>query len=142
MTSTPILGVFNISAKPLTDIIPLARFCGVLPSMRYIVRAHTTGLVSSPLKPGSSASLLPISLEVRGYEILAAFPLSTFHTEARGDVFLANLGLLGKMSGCAAILSSSFELLTNGRMFIKTGVKALGVLGQSLPRLGVACISP
>ena len=73
--------------------------------------------------------MFAVSLDVRGYEILTAFPLTVFHSESRGQVFLANLGLLGKMSGCAAILHSDFELRENGRLLIDAQVKALGVLG-------------
>ncbi len=130
MTGTPILGLFNISARNLTDIIPLSRFFGVLSSLQYVVRAHTTGFISDPWTPDSASSRLVVSLEPRGYEIFTAFPLSTFHSDSRGQVVLANLGLLEKMSGCAAILNSSFELLTNGRMFVDTRLKALGVLGN------------
>ncbi len=135
MTGTPILGVFNISSRPLTDIIPLSRFSGVLPSMKYIVRSHTSGLITSPVSITSAASLLPISLGVRGYEILTAFPLSIFHSETKGEVFLANLGLIRKMSGCAAIINNNFDWLDNGRLFTNTRVKALGVLGKYLLRL-------
>lgn len=122
--------MFNISARPLTDIIPLSRFPGVLASMHYIVRAHSSGLVTAPLKTSFPASLLTVSLGVRGHEIFSAFPLSIFHSEARGPVYLANLGLIGKMTGCAAVLNNSFVLLETGRMFIDTRVKALGILGR------------
>lgn len=130
VTGTSIMGVFNISARPLTDIIPLERFTGVLSSMRYIVRAHSTGVISKPVQPGLPASLLTVSLGVRGWDIFTAYPLEIFHTEERGSVYLANLGLLGKMTGSAAVLSSSFDLEHNGRMFMDTTVKALGILGM------------
>jgi hypothetical protein len=130
VTGTSIMGVFNISARPLTDLIPLSRFPGVLSSMTYIVRAHSSGKVTVPLKTDSSASLLAVSLDVRGHEILCAYPLSRFYSETRGDFSLANLGLLGKMTGCAAVLSSTSDLLENGRMLLETTVKTLGVLGK------------
>ncbi|KAF7328418.1 Raffinose synthase Sip1 [Mycena venus] len=140
VTGTSIMGIFNISARPLTDLLSLARFSGVLPSMQYIVRSHNTGMITPPLHPTSPASLLAISLDVRGYDILTAFPLSIFHSDTRGRVFLANLGLVGKMTGCAALLNSSFTLLENGRLFTDTVVKALGVLGiyiSVLPDLSI-----
>lgn len=129
VTGTSIMGVFNISARPLTEIIPLERFRGVLSSMRYIVRAHSTGAVSKPLQTGLPTSLLTVSLGVRGWDIFTAYPLEIFHTELRGTVYLANLGLLGKMTGSAAVVRSSSELELNGRVFLDTTVKALGVLG-------------
>ena len=126
------MGVFNISSRGLTDIIPLERFPGVLSSMRYIVRAHSTGAVSKPLQVGLSASLLTVALPVRGWDIFTAYPLEIFHTETRGAVSVANLGLVGKMTGSAAIVRNSFELELNERMFLDTTVKALGVLGKLL----------
>lgn len=140
VTGTPIVGVFNISARPLTDIIPLSQFSGVLPSLSYVVRAHTSGLVTSPVRTDSPASRLAVSLDVRGYEILTAYPLSPFDSESLGRVFVANLGLVGKMTGAAAIVSNSYDLLRNGRIFVDTSIKALGVLGlyiSALPRMDV-----
>lgn len=145
VTGTSIMGVFNISARPLTEIIPLERFRGVLSSMRYIVRAHSTGAVSKPLQTGLPTSLLTVSLGVRGWDIFTAYPLEIFHTELRGTVYLANLGLLGKMTGSAAVVRSSSELELNGRVFLDTTVKALGVLGrlqQLMRMLRIAADAP
>jgi hypothetical protein len=100
--------------------------------MRYIVRAHSTGAVTKPVQTGLPASNLAVSLGVRGYDIFTAYPLEIFHTEERGSVYLANLGLVGKMTGSAAVLNNSFELLENGRLFMDTRIKALGVLGMLL----------
>jgi hypothetical protein len=130
VTGTPILGVFNISARPLTELVPLSRFPGVLPSMNYIVRAHSSGIVTPVVQPTSPAALLPVSLEVRGYDIFTAFALSQFDSETKGRVFSANLGLIGKMTGAAAIATSGFELLHDGRVLLDTNLKALGVLGK------------
>lgn len=130
VTGTPILGVFNISARPLMDIIPLDRFSGVLSSLQYIIRAHSTGAVTQPLQMSDPASKIVVSLGVRGWDIFTAYPLSTFHTDTRGKVFVANLGLLGKMTGSAAVIKTEYDLMFDGRMYVDTRVKALGVLGE------------
>ncbi|KAF9875824.1 raffinose synthase Sip1 [Colletotrichum karsti] len=140
VTGTPILGVFNISARPLTEIIPLTSFAGVLRSMRYVVRAHSSGRVSPLITPGSPASSLTTSLDVRGYEIFTAYPLSSFDSESKGKVWTANLGLVGKMTGAAAIVKSDFFLRHDGKIELKTSLKALGVLGiyiSVLPELTI-----
>ncbi|ETS81264.1 hypothetical protein PFICI_06266 [Pestalotiopsis fici W106-1] len=140
VTGTPMLGVFNISARPLTELIPLSRFFGVIPSMNYIVRAHSSGIVSPVMKPDSVRALLPVSLEVRGYDIFTAFPLTQFDSDSLGSVYTANLGLVGKMTGAAAITTSEYEWLHDGRVFLDTRVKALGVLGvyiSVLPKLTI-----
>ena len=64
----------------------------------------------------------------------------SFHSEELGLVSIANLGLVGKMTGSAAITSNQAILLENGRVFLDTRVKALGVLGvyiSSLPKMSI-----
>ncbi|KKY29813.1 putative glycoside hydrolase family 36 protein [Diaporthe ampelina] len=135
VTGTPILGVFNISARKLTDIIPLDRFSGVLPSLHYIIRAHTTGLITTPVQTSHPGSKLTVSLDVRDYEILTAYALSPFESDSLGRVQVANLGLIEKMTGAAAIVSSGSDYLENGRVLVDTRLKALGVLGIYISRL-------
>lgn len=140
MTGTPILGVFNISTRQLLEIIPISRLSGVIPSAQYIVRAHTTGSVTEPVRPDSPAASLTVSLPVRGWEIFTAYPVMPFHSEKLGLVRIANLGLVGKMTGSAAITSNQSILLDNGRVYLDTRVKALGVLGvyiSSLPKMSI-----
>ncbi|KAI0126386.1 raffinose synthase Sip1 [Xylariales sp. AK1849] len=140
VTGTPFLGVFNISARPLTELVPLSRFPGVLPSVSYIVRAHSSGTVTPVVKTTSPAAILPVSLEVRGYDIFTAFPVSQFDSDSIGRVYTANLGLIGKMTGAAAITMNEIELLHNGRVFLDTKIKALGILGiyiSTLPQMTV-----
>ena len=131
-TGTPILAVFNVSSKPLTELIPLDSFPGTTGDMSYVVRAYSSGKVSSQTKVGLSSSYFTCSLDVRGYEIFSAFPLHSIPSDRFGELQLAPLGLLGKMTGCAAIVNKHFEKLENGRIMLYTIVKALGVLGKSL----------
>ncbi|KAK3309920.1 glycoside hydrolase family 36 protein [Chaetomium strumarium] len=137
---TSIMAVFNVSARPLTDIIPLTRFPGVVASGRYVVRAHGSGTVTSPLEVGGPTPLLTVSLEARGADVLCAYPLHTVNSRTTGDLLLANLGLVGKMTGCAAVLRTVYEVRENGRMLIDATLKALGVLGiyiSTLPELSI-----
>jgi hypothetical protein len=129
---TSIVGVFNVSmTKALTELIPLTRFPGVVGSLNYVVRSHVSGKVTPPLEVGASLSVLTLSLPTRGYDVLCAFPLTAFESRTRGqEVLLANLGLVGKMTGCAAVLNTVYDLRENGRMLVDTTLKALGVLGE------------
>lgn len=43
---------------------------------------------------------------------------------------IAVLGLLGKMTGAAALVGSSMEIEETGRLRVKATLKALGVLGK------------
>ena len=126
---TGILGVFNISGRQLTEMIPLSCFPGAVPSSDYVIRAHTTGKVSAPASMKHQKSLTTVTLDVRGYEILCAFPLTAFRGAKHENGWVANLGLVRKMTGCAAISTSSINQQGNGRVSVITRLKALGVLG-------------
>lgn len=135
VTGTPIVGVFNVSTRELTNIIPLDRFSGVLPSVDYVIRAHKTGLLTPPVRTDDPASKVTVSLEEGGYEIFTAYPLSPFDSESLGRVFVANLGLVRKMTGAAAIVSNDYDLDDHGRVVVTTSIKALGVLGIYISKL-------
>ncbi|KAI1774806.1 glycoside hydrolase family 36 protein [Hypoxylon cercidicola] len=140
VTGTPVLGVFNTSRQRLRELIPLSRFPGVLSGTKYIVRAHRSGFVTPVAYPSSPAAMLTVSLDVRDYDIFTAFPVTQFQSETNGRIFIANLGLIGKMTGAAAILTYQSELLHTGRVFFDTRIKALGVLGvyiSSLPNMSI-----
>ncbi|KAF4449434.1 hypothetical protein F53441_7296 [Fusarium austroafricanum] len=139
-TGSPMLALFNISSRPLTELVSLSAFPGAIPDLQYVVRAHTTGRVSQPTKIDSPESLFTISLPVRGYEILSAFPLTRLSSKNHGDVLVSNLGLVGKMAGAAAIFMNDIQERENGRVMIDTRVKAFGILGiyvSTLPALAI-----
>jgi hypothetical protein len=111
--------------------------------MNYVVRAHSTGrLTTAPTTVNSPGSFIAVSLDVRGYEIFCAYPLSTFESETRGKVFVANLGLIQKMAGPAAIVTNALSLQHNGRVLVDTRVKALGVLGKKSFSITTYCFPP
>ncbi|KAK4447603.1 raffinose synthase Sip1 [Podospora aff. communis PSN243] len=139
-TGTPIMGVFNVTSEPITELIHLSRFSGSVPGTEYIIRSHVTGKVSPALKTESSGSVVTVSLGQEGYDVLSAFPLATFEGKTRGRVSVTNLGLVGKMTGCAAILNSRYSVQENGRLLVASNVKALGVVGlyiSTLPELSI-----
>jgi hypothetical protein len=118
----------------LTELVPLSKFPGLVEAQYYIVRAHSSGAVSKPIQVVDPKSLLYISLGVRGYDILSSYPLRGFVDEGKKETtWIANLGLLGKMAGAAAVVDNKITKLENGRIFIDTNLKALGVLGNFYP---------
>jgi hypothetical protein len=128
------IGFFNVSQRPLTELIPLSKFPGVVEAQYYIIRAHSSGAVSKPMQVVDKNALIYISLGIRGYDILSAYPLRGF-VDGNETTWVANLGLLGKMAGAAAIVDNRVTKLENGRIFIDTNIKALGTLGMHLLRL-------
>jgi len=75
--------------------------------------------------------MLTTSLGIRGYEILTAFPVMNLAGQQTEEVQVqvANLGLLHKMAGAAAIESTTADVTENGRAFLDIKLKALGNLG-------------
>ena len=130
---TTLLGIFNVNDRTLTELINIKDFPGVESEDEYVIRAHTTGETSSPMVVGSQLSVLSVELPVRKAEILSAYPLRAFtlgdSTGLKSSATkVAVLGLLGKMTGAAAVLESDLRM-QGGRLRIQTSLKALGVLG-------------
>ncbi|ODH31435.1 hypothetical protein ACO22_03448 [Paracoccidioides brasiliensis] len=140
-----ILGLFNIRAGKTTSLVSILDFPGISPgsSDKYVIRAHSSGAISPIMKPSDQASLVSVSLETKGWEILTMFPVRTFtmqniqrskdiHSNSRGATIhtdVAILGLLGKMTGVAAIVTSEIFLIANSRLKFNINLKALGTLG-------------
>ncbi|KAJ9263922.1 hypothetical protein DTO212C5_7340 [Paecilomyces variotii] len=139
MTGSGILGLFNISPSDVSTIVPLIDFPGIHADSRgkYIVRAHTTGRVTDMMQPLAQDSLVAVTLEQKGWEILTAYPTRSFtlsgsrgcDSVSDGVTHVAILGLLDKMTGVAAIVSSDIFIVENGRLRFDINLKALGTLG-------------
>ncbi|TGO35100.1 hypothetical protein BHYA_0170g00120 [Botrytis hyacinthi] len=129
-TGTGIIGFFNVSQRPLSELVPLSKFPGVEEAQFYIIRAHSSGAISQPMQVVDPQALIYVSLAVRGYDILSAYPLRGFVDQKNDNTtWIANLGLLGKMAGAAAIVGTKMTKSENGKILIDTNIKALGTLG-------------
>jgi hypothetical protein len=138
ITGTSFIGVFNVSQCPLTELLHLSRFLCIVEAQYYIVRSHASGFISRPMQVVDDSSLICITLDIRGSDILSAYPLKGFVVGGQGKdntTWIANLGLLGKMTGAAAIVKNDLSMRENGTIVIDTSLKALGVLGKSLNAL-------
>ncbi|CEJ55486.1 hypothetical protein PMG11_01739 [Penicillium brasilianum] len=138
-TGSGILGLFNIHSTEASCIVSLNDFPGVVedPEGEYVIRAHTSGKVTDRLKPLAHDSLVSLVLEQKGWEILTAYPTRSFALKGKRGIsssdealtHIAVLGLLGKMTGAAAIVSSDLSVAENGRLRCDVHLKALGTLG-------------
>ena len=136
---TSILGLFNISQRPLSELVNINTFPGIESQQEYIIRTHTTGEISCSMRVDSETPVVSLEVEVKGYEILSAFPLNSISSHAsehsEPPTSIAVLGLLGKMTGPAAVLSTKVNAAENGRLRISTTLKALGTLGIYISNL-------
>ncbi|KAI0428887.1 raffinose synthase Sip1 [Xylaria sp. FL1042] len=139
-TGTPILGVFNTRPHVLTEIVPFDAFPGISASSEYLVRSHDSGKVTTVTDHESRKARLGVKLEVGGYDILTAYPITQLDSETNGRITMASLGLIDKMTGAAALIANHFEFLPTGKVFSITRLKALGTLGlyiSDLPHMSI-----
>ncbi len=128
------ISVFQTSDARNYELIPLTKFPGVAKPGQYVVRAYSTGKVSQvPLAEGVTP-LVVASAGDHGYEIYSAFYMQLLQGRTYGNIGVANLGLVNKMSGCAAVVSSDIKSFENGKITVATKLKGLGVLGKLLLR--------
>ncbi|KAK1142831.1 hypothetical protein N8T08_007265 [Aspergillus melleus] len=145
-TGSGILGLFNVSAAKTSCLVSLLDFPGIHEdyTTQYIVRSHTSGRITDPMSPTDTNSVVALGLERKDWEILTAYPVRTLTLkvnpekkiphELKTDV--AVLGLLGKMTGAAALVSSDVYTEPNGRLRLDVSLKALGTLGIYFSNLG------
>jgi len=139
-SGTGILGLFNVSRRPLSEFVNLNSFPGVEVDQEYIVRSHATSEISNPLRLEDKSAVVSLEVQAKGYEILSAYPLRAFTLKGSSGLKyestkVAVLGLLGKMTGAAAVVATEMRIEENGRLRIHTTLKALGVLGISISTL-------
>ncbi|KAL2815605.1 glycoside hydrolase superfamily [Aspergillus cavernicola] len=127
-TGSGIIGLFNVSTTTKSCILPVSDFPGIYvddTDRAYIVRAHTNGKIAESL---NSTSTVSINLAQKSWEILTAYPTHSLTLSSK-SIHLAVLGLLGKMTGVAALVNSDINISSNGRLRIDVSLKALGILG-------------
>ena len=140
-TGTSIIALFNVSERPLSELVNINAFAGIEANQEYIVRAHTTGEISAVITIGARTPVVSLEVAVKGYEILSAYPLRSFalpwasstttgSPTSSSATQIAILGLLGKMTGAAAVTGSSMAIEgSGGRLVMTVSLKALGMLG-------------
>ena len=129
-----ILGVFNVGESSLSELVSLKEFPKISPRQAYVVRAHTTGRISSPMRLEYDTALMLLHLNHWGYEILTAHVLQSFSFAGSHETHctdIAVLGLLHKMTGAAAIRSVEIKAEDDPeRLRLRISLKALGILGD------------
>ncbi|KAJ5812070.1 Raffinose synthase [Penicillium riverlandense] len=138
-TGSGILGLFNIQSAEASCMVSLMDFPGIHEDAdgQYVVRAHNSGKMTSRMRPLARDSLVSVVLSHKGWEILTAYPTRSFtlrgshgcNAPGSSLTHVAVLGLLGKMTGAAALVTSDISVVENGRLRFDITLKALGTLG-------------
>ncbi|KAK0945799.1 hypothetical protein LTR29_002655 [Friedmanniomyces endolithicus] len=126
-TGTSILGIFNVSGQSLSEFVHLLDFPGTEEG-EYVVSSFVGGDVSPAMSKTGQSAMVGVELEVQGWDILSAYALRSFTVKEKG-VKVAMIGLVGKMTGSAAVTGLDMYVESNGRLRIWTSLKALGVMG-------------
>ncbi|KAI1951005.1 hypothetical protein LOZ57_001554 [Ophidiomyces ophidiicola] len=144
-TGSGILGLFNIASEEKFSLVSIFDFPGITSGSKYVIRAHSTGNMTMGVCDQNF--LLSISLEQRGWEILTVYPVQSFCLGGRGgtektleETHVAVLGLLGKMTGAAAIIEYEVTDLEDGRLRLVVTLKALGELGIFISNIGAKTV--
>ncbi|KAL8370506.1 hypothetical protein RB595_000736 [Gaeumannomyces hyphopodioides] len=121
-------GLFNMGSSTLTELVFLRDF---LPSpdadtsTRFIICRHGSASFTGPYTLCSDDPVAELTIAERGAEILTAHVVR----KIRGTS-LAILGLLGKMSGAAAIIAAEYhDQPSSSTLQLRMSLKALGILG-------------
>ncbi|KAF2721884.1 glycoside hydrolase family 36 protein [Polychaeton citri CBS 116435] len=128
-TGTSILGLFNVTQQPISELIPLDDFLGTEEG-QYVISSFVSGEVSKPLRRGAKKALVQVELGKRGWDVLNAYPLRPFKLGKSDEATsIAMMGLLGKMTGSAGVAGCDIYVEDSGRLRVWVSLKALGVLG-------------
>ncbi|CAK1354255.1 unnamed protein product [Cercospora beticola] len=139
-TGTGILGIFNVSGRHLSEFVHLSEFPGTDSASKeaeYVIGSFTSGKFTEPLKlhntpkdGDAKPALVGIQLQAQSWEILTSYALQTFNlSSAKKPVKVAMLGLVGKMTGSAAVTGYDVYVEDSGRLRTWISLKALGILG-------------
>lgn len=125
-----LLGLFNISEREKHAFLSMADFTDQRRS-RFVVHSHRSGQIfrlgledKGEFVP--EHELIHFKLKAMGWYIITASPLLSF-SGSWSDVHVAVLGLQGKMSGAAGVVSQSILDIVD-RCIVAVRLKALGVL--------------
>lgn len=111
-TGTAFLGFFNCRNEGITEVVGVNEFIGAeAMTDGVVVRSHTTG-ACSPILSVANHDVFAIQVEGRGYDVLSATPVS--YAKEMGELYAADLGLIGKMTGGAAIAFGSHYSIRPG----------------------------
>jgi hypothetical protein len=126
-TGTGILGVFNVSKSHVSEFVHLSTFPGTEKG-DYVISSFLSGEVSPAMTRGGETATVGLELESKGWDILSAYALQHFTVHST-RVSIAVMGLLGKMTGSAAVSGMDAYVEDTGRLRIWISLKALGTLG-------------
>ncbi|KLU87858.1 seed imbibition protein [Magnaporthiopsis poae ATCC 64411] len=125
------LGIFNVGSVALTEFVFLRDFLSspdADPSTTFIIHRHGSASFTGPYTLAANDPVAELTVVERGVEILTAHVVRKV-----GEMSLAVLGLLGKMSGAAAVIAAQYdEQPSSSTLRLRVALKALGILGVGI----------
>lgn len=84
-TGTSLIALFNVSARAITELMPITKFPGLVEGKKYVIRSHNSGSVSRPILVN------PNEVTV----MLVKLPVCPFSCSLKILLFIIYLRLLG-----------------------------------------------
>lgn len=137
---TKLLGIFNVGETDLSVFVSAREFAAIgdvswTGGTTAIFLSHQTQQVIGPVTIPSFLplesypdELIQVNLEPRTSEILSGIEVTRL-PRPNGELLVGVLGLVGKITGAAAVLSSSISTTSESQISLTLEVKALGYLG-------------
>ncbi|KAK4197111.1 family 36 putative glycoside hydrolase [Triangularia verruculosa] len=124
-----ITAVFNLQGEPRTKLISLGSVHTSGDEGGYLFRTHSSGRVvrhpASPANADLDLAMMELRLEAHDCDIITRYPVHRFQ-----QTEVAVMGLLGKMSGAAAVISATYTMLPEtSEVQVDVQLRALGTLG-------------
>lgn len=137
---TKLMGLFNTGEAPISLLIEAAEFAAVgrelwPPGSEVLFFSHRAQAPYGPLFLkhipqfySHPEDLIHAKLPVKGFEILSGHVTNRLPYKG-GHLLVCVLGLLGKMTGAAAVCSSVIKISDEKKLYMSIQLKALGLLG-------------
>ncbi|KAF8475802.1 glycoside hydrolase superfamily [Kalaharituber pfeilii] len=126
------LAVFNVSSNPITEVVTLNDFPGIVPTEHYVIRAFAANtVVSEGTRSDRIGHTISLTLDSSGWEFFTATRVEErARGRAQGDTFWVGcFGLMDKIAGGVAVLAQNVTVVAEGRVRVTVTLKALGVMG-------------
>lgn len=138
-TGAKLLGVFNVGETDFSMFVSVAELANIGQSpwkegVEVVVLSHQTQRILGPIKLNNTSAfqfeakgLIKVDLRTRGCDVLSGFEATRLATP-KGDVLVSVLGLMGKMTGAAAVTASEVKG-SDRKLLANIKLKALGPVG-------------
>lgn len=120
-----ILGLFNFGDRKITELVRFDSWRGFDRNKQYLLRSHFDNRSDGPQSSRDQQPFAKATCNPMRVKLITAFPI-----HHAGGARFAITGLLGKMTGIAAVRKVDVHAEDGDRVTIRVALKALGIFGK------------